>query len=142
PAPALRAPGRRQGGQSRQSPGAQGRAAARAGAGTLPQAGRPRAPGARARGQSRHRLDRALAEKNPVVPRCARDDTATSRIFPQTIGLYFPGRTAGEKKLSAVAVASIALGLILLSIILGVVLRSRLPETHLGSDSKDVIRLA
>ena len=44
--------------------------------------------------------------------------------------------------MSAVAVASIALGLILLSIILGVVLRSRLPETHLGSDSKDVIRLA
>jgi hypothetical protein len=44
--------------------------------------------------------------------------------------------------LSAVAVASIALGLMLLSIILGVLLRSRLPESHLGGDSKDVIRLA
>ena len=48
----------------------------------------------------------------------------------------------GEKKLSAVSVASIAFGLILLSIILGVVLRAGLPETHLGGDSKDVIRLA
>jgi hypothetical protein len=44
--------------------------------------------------------------------------------------------------LSAVSVASIAFGLILLSIILGVVLRSRLPEADLGGDSKDVIRLA
>jgi len=48
----------------------------------------------------------------------------------------------GEKKLSAVSVASIAFGLILLSIILGVALRSRLPEADLGGDSKDVIRLA
>jgi hypothetical protein len=48
----------------------------------------------------------------------------------------------GEKKLSAVTVASIAFGLILLSIILGVVLRSWLPEADLGGDSKDVIRLA
>src|ERR1700704_3853169 len=30
----------------------------------------------------------------------------------------------------------------LLSIILGVLLRSRLPESHLGGDSKEVIRLA
>jgi hypothetical protein len=44
--------------------------------------------------------------------------------------------------LSAVSVALIAFGLILLSIILGVVLRSWLPEADLGGDSKDVIRLA
>jgi hypothetical protein len=48
----------------------------------------------------------------------------------------------GENKLSAVSVALIAFGLILLSIILGVVLRSWLPEADLGGDSKDVIRLA
>ena len=44
--------------------------------------------------------------------------------------------------MSAVSVALIAFGLILLSIILGVVLRSWLPEADLGGDSKDVIRLA
>jgi hypothetical protein len=44
--------------------------------------------------------------------------------------------------LSAVAVASIALGLILLSIIVGVLLRAWLPEADLGGDSKEVIRLA
>ncbi len=44
--------------------------------------------------------------------------------------------------MSAVVVASIALGLILLSIVMGMLLRSRLPEAHLGGDSKDVIRLA
>jgi len=44
--------------------------------------------------------------------------------------------------LSAVAVAAIALGLILLSIILGMLLRSWLPEADLGGDSKEVIRLA
>lgn len=44
--------------------------------------------------------------------------------------------------MSAVAVASIAFALILAGIGLGVWLRRSLPETHLGGDSKDVIKLA
>jgi hypothetical protein len=43
---------------------------------------------------------------------------------------------------SAVAIAAIALGLILASIIGGVLLRRALPEEHLTGDSKEVIRLA
>jgi hypothetical protein len=43
---------------------------------------------------------------------------------------------------SAVAIAAIALGLILASIIAGLLLRSGLPEAHLSGDSKEVIRLA
>lgn len=44
--------------------------------------------------------------------------------------------------MSAVAISLIALGLILLSIGIGVWLRHRLPEKHLNGDSKDVIKLA
>lgn len=44
--------------------------------------------------------------------------------------------------MSAVAIAAIALGLILASIVAGLVLRALLPEEHLSGDSKEVIRLA
>ena len=44
--------------------------------------------------------------------------------------------------MSAVAIAIVALGLILASIVCGLFLRSRLPEAHLSGDSKEVIRLA
>ena len=44
--------------------------------------------------------------------------------------------------MSAIAVSAIAFGLICLSATLGMLLRSALPEHHLSSDSKDVIRLA
>jgi hypothetical protein len=44
--------------------------------------------------------------------------------------------------LSAVAIAVIAFGLIVLSIAIGLVLRFKLPEADLSGDSKDVIRLA
>jgi hypothetical protein len=44
--------------------------------------------------------------------------------------------------MSAIAVSAIAFGLIGLSTALGMALRSALPEHHLSSDSKDVIRLA
>jgi hypothetical protein len=44
--------------------------------------------------------------------------------------------------LSAVAIAIIAFGLILLSIAIGLMMRYWLPEAHLTGDSKEVIRLA
>jgi hypothetical protein len=46
------------------------------------------------------------------------------------------------EELSAVAIALVAFGLILVSIGFGVWLRHRLPEKHLNGDSKDVIKLA
>lgn len=44
--------------------------------------------------------------------------------------------------MSAVAIALVALGAIVLSVGLGVWFRHRLPERHLNGDSKDVIKLA
>jgi hypothetical protein len=45
-------------------------------------------------------------------------------------------------ELSAVNVALIAFGLILVSIAIGLMMRAWLPETHISGDSKEVIRLA
>lgn len=44
--------------------------------------------------------------------------------------------------MSAVAIAVVAFGLILLSIAIGLMMRHWLPESHLTGDSKEVIRLA
>lgn len=44
--------------------------------------------------------------------------------------------------MSAVDISLIAFGLILASIAIGLLVRSKLPEEHLSGDSKDVIRLA
>jgi hypothetical protein len=51
-------------------------------------------------------------------------------------------RKIGEINMSALAISWIAFGCIFGGALLGMFLRSRLPEKHLNSDSKDVIKLA
>src|SRR5690349_3979825 len=55
--------------------------------------------------------------------------------------VYNAARIEGERKL-AVIVALVSFALILFSIVGGLILRYRLPDSHLSGDSKDVIRLA
>jgi hypothetical protein len=57
-------------------------------------------------------------------------ETGRARLGPQ------------ERAVSAVNISLIVFGLIVLSIVLGVMGRRWLPEAHLSGDSKDVIRLA
>ena len=55
--------------------------------------------------------------------------------------VYNAVRIEGERKL-AVIIALASFALILISILGGLFLRYRLPDSHLSGDSKDVIRLA